>query len=162
VRTWNGIGAHPAGCQWSSRLPNRLPKVSTELSWDEVPRTRFGSRPVRTMPEQKFTGEEKGGFPRLQKSSALSLHHRIVIAFRSPRGIVETGLLICPAEKKPQCSPPLLRRTLPPDRFENENSQFSGIWRDSQAHRRRNPVHFRLRGGEQDIRTRVLTPSQTN
>jgi hypothetical protein len=52
------------------------------------------------MPEQKFTGEEKGGFPRLQKSSALSLHHRIVIAFPSPRGAVETGLLICPAEKK--------------------------------------------------------------
>jgi hypothetical protein len=38
----------------------------------------------------------KGG----QKSSPLSPHHRFVIALHSPDGVFETGLLICPPEKK--------------------------------------------------------------
>jgi hypothetical protein len=37
--------------------------------------------------------------PRQEKSSPLSPHHRFVIAFRSPKGIVETGLLTCPSER---------------------------------------------------------------
>jgi hypothetical protein len=35
-----------------------------------------------------------------QKSSSLSPHDRFVIALHSPDRVVETGLLVCPPEKK--------------------------------------------------------------
>lgn len=35
-----------------------------------------------------------------QKSRALSPHHRFMIAFHSPDGVYEAGLLGCPPEKK--------------------------------------------------------------
>jgi hypothetical protein len=35
-----------------------------------------------------------------RKVKSLSPNHRFVIALHSPDGVVETGLLVCPAEKK--------------------------------------------------------------
>ena len=39
-------------------------------------------------------------FPNAYEVKALSPHHRFVIALHSPEEVVETGLRVCPPEKK--------------------------------------------------------------
>jgi hypothetical protein len=87
------------------------------------------------------------------KVKSPSRRHRLVIALHSPGGVAETGLLICPSEKKARnlaCEVKSAIFSGPP---RSQSSQNCGVFRRFSGQFRRTSQHFRLRGGEQDIRT---------
>src|ERR1017187_6562356 len=65
------------------------------------------------------------------KVKLLSPHDRFVIALHSPDRVVETGLLVCPPEKKGCKSlPAAMSRTLSPVRFERKRCGIAPISRN--------------------------------
>jgi hypothetical protein len=63
------------------------------------------------------------------KVKSLSPHHRFVIALHSPDGVVETGLLISPPEKKPAKRSDDVGRTFSPVRVEGNNAEIGPVFR---------------------------------
>jgi hypothetical protein len=82
-----------------------------------------------------------------------SPHHRFMIALHSPGGVVETGLLMCPSEKKaPDIASGVQRDTFSSPVFQQNLRNCGHFSRFSEEYSRIS-LHPRLRGGEAGIRT---------
>jgi len=104
----------------------------------------------------------KTAFPDDQEVKALSPHYRLMIALHSPEGIVETGLLVCPPERRVG----KLARGDSTGHFSgavsNQNvricADFSQFWRECG----RLSLQPRLYGGEIGIRTFITLLCQVS
>ena len=105
-------------------------------------------------PESRATLTEsaKESLPKKVKART-SPHHRFVIALHSPGGVVETGLLMCPSEKKaPNIASGVQRDTFSSPVFQ-QNVRNCGHFARFSEECWRFSLHHRLRGGASGIRT---------
>jgi len=81
------------------------------------------------------------------KVKSVSLNHRFMIAWRSPDGVVQSALLLCPSERKVTNLRLVLRRSLSPVRFERNGLQNCGHFSQFSKRGRRIFLQPRLCGG---------------
>ena len=91
--------------------------------------------------------------PLLTKSKAVSPNHRFVIALRSPDGVFETGLRMCPPEKSRDSEASLPRSPFSAVHLVGQVSRKTGKCCVFRRQKGRFSLQFRLRGGEGGIRT---------
>jgi hypothetical protein len=77
-----------------SRIGHRLPAGL------ESGNARDHNQPSTPAPHDAELCVEPQLFSRADEVKSLSPHHRFLVALHSPNGVLETGLRVCPSEKK--------------------------------------------------------------